>query len=230
MGPDQNNDVALVTAIFDTTPNEIQCDIASDIMSRSAEQRLSSEESQAQFPTLWQHFRMCPDCYREYQMLVELIRLEDTDQLVEPTTIPTVPVGQNLSWLTRLEDALTTVFAGFQSATAAPNVRGETLGVEPVQLTVGDGRIALAFDVERSEQDPQQRDFFCLVEVLTDEDTSLLEAAPVWLQLGDDGPVLYEATLDELGETVFVNLPPARYTFWLRIGQQRYGVKDLIIP
>lgn len=230
MDQDQTRYIQLVTAIFNTEQSEIQCAIAADMMSQSTEERLSTADSQQRFPALWQHFHMCPDCYDEYQMLVELIRLEDAEQLVEPTAVPPVPTEKKPAWRMQIADAFTTAFAGFPKAAAAPSIRGETLGVEPVQLSLDNEQFRLEFDVEISEQNSQHRDLFCAVESLVENGSSQFEAAPVWLQVGDEGPILYEEALDELGEAVFTNLPPDRYTFGLQIGQQLYIVQDLFIP
>lgn len=71
----------LVEDVFATRDNEIQCDEAQILMARCADALLNEEASRQQYPALWHHFRFCPDCAEEYQMVMHLAQLEVDGQL-----------------------------------------------------------------------------------------------------------------------------------------------------
>jgi hypothetical protein len=236
MEHEQQQLIKLVADIFATDIMEIHCETAGDLMERSAEAGLTDDESQQQYPTLWQHFQRCTDCRREYQMMVDLVQLERADALATVTTIPPVPsAARQRTFWTTLGDTLQTVFTGFDTMAPANITRGESLGIEPVTLLMADGVTTVELDVEVNERDPQQRDLFCHVERAEDSaeivaEESSLEAAPIWLQVGDNGSILAEQALDEFGDTLFRELTPGDYTLWLRLGDQAHAVRSLKIP
>lgn len=236
MDHEQQQLAKLVTDIYATDPTEIHCETAGDLMVLSAEADLTEAESRQQYPALWRHFQVCADCRREYQMMVDLIQLERSTQMATLPVVPPAPMPtNNRSFWQAVGETMQTVFGGFDSALPAAVSRGESLGVEPVTVLLADGLTTVEVDVEANERDAEQRDLFCHVERVDPAtgdpvDESALEATPIWLQVGDDGPILAEQALDDFGDTFFTALAPGGYTLWLRLRGQVYAVHRLLIP
>jgi hypothetical protein len=161
-------------------------------------------------------------------MLVELTELERASALAPVASTPPMPsAAAPLSFWAGVDDAIRTLFAGFGPAFQAGLTRGESLGVEPVAVMLAEGTVVVELDIEANEPDPAQRDLFCHVETTT---ATQLEAQPVWLQAGHDGPILAEQALDEFGDAFFSNLQPGAYTLWLRLGSQVYTIQAIALP
>lgn len=225
MRKEQNSLARLVRDVFATRDDEIQCEEAGILTARCADALLSDDESRRQYPALWQHFRFCPDCAQEYRMAIELAQLEATGKLERPAHVPPLPDGGGPTVWKRAQDALTALFPGFTPAQVEALTRGDDWGLEPVELALGQLQIAL--DVAPNERDAGLRDLFCTVSA---PDQESLEGAPVWLQLGDEGPAVREGALDELGDVSFARLPPGKYALCLRLAGREHVVTGIVLP
>ncbi len=160
-------------------------------------------------------------------MVIELARLEAAGQLERPAHIPPLPDGGGPVTWKRAKDALTALFPGFPPALVEAVTRGDDWGIEPAKVTLAQGELQVTFDVATNERDAGLRDLFCTVSVAGQE---ALEGAPVWLQLGDEGPAVREKALDELGDVFFARLRPGRYALRLHLAGREYIVTGIVLP
>lgn len=230
---DENRGVfRLVHDIYAVQDDDIACDEAAIQMDRSTEELLSDEQSRLQFPLLWRHFRLCQDCMEEYQMLIEIARLEAAGGLKKPDKIPPRPreVQPLFDW-SHLKDAITALFSGFtMPLQPAAVLRNTALTFEPVELELDDGNLIMTFDLVSNSTDSQLWDLHCWVESEEEAVEEMFEFAPVWLQRGAEGPVVQEQALNELGDVIFSFLSPDHYTFGLYLAGQEYIVHNLVLP
>jgi hypothetical protein len=227
MHEEQDSLARLVQDVFATRDDEIQCEEAGILIARCADALLSDDESRRQYPALWHHFRFCPDCAQEYRMVLDLAQLEAAGQLERPAHIPPLPDGGGPALWARAKDALTALFPGFPPTLVEAVTRGDAWGFEPVEVTLAQGELQIAFDVAPNERDADLRDLFCTVSAA---DPESLEGAPVWLQLGDEGPAVREKALDELGDVAFARLSPGRYALRLHLAGREYVVTGIVLP
>jgi hypothetical protein len=230
----------LVRDIFMTQDDEIQCEQAQIQIVRSLKgAALSSDKaSRQQYPLLWHHFRFCPHCARDYKMFRELTRAAAAGMLEYPTFVPPRPDQARPPIWGLAKDAIKALFQGFSPTMSLALQRGASLGVEPTEVLLNDGEVSVSFDVEVDENDPTLRDLFCTVESEEEaNDTRTekaleenLEGSLVWLQLGDEGPVVHEQALDLFGEVTFSAVQPGRYMWRLNLAGQVYAVLGLELP
>jgi hypothetical protein len=227
MNNEQNSPAHLVRDIFATRDDEIQCKEAGTLIVRCADALLSDEQARRQYPALWHHFRFCPDCAQEYRMVIELARLEAAGQLERPAHIPPLPDGGGPTVWKWATDALTALFPGFPLALVEDGARSKDWDFEPVEVTLAQGELQIALDTATNELNAGLCDLFCTVSTAAQE---TLEGAPVWLQLGDEGPAVREEALDELGDVSFARLQPGRYTLRLHLAGREYVVTGIVLP
>lgn len=226
--PDIKQLSTLARDIFATRTDELHGDDIERMMILSAEARLTEVESQERYPALWHHFHFDQDALAEYRLMAELVELEVTEQLAVPTQVPLVP-SEHRSWIDRIGEAITIVFTGFQTATSSA-VRGETLGIEPVEVSLIEDMLYLELDVEINERDPFLRDLFCRIETEDDTLVDAVEYAPIRLQIVPGGPIIAEATFDELGDAVFSGIAPATYYVQLQLRTEHYEIAEVKLP
>lgn len=230
MDANQKGLTHLVNDIFNTEMQEIQCAEAAEQMVLCADALLSDEESQRRYPQLWRHMRVCVDCAREYQMLMELAHLESAGQLSRPADIPPIPDSSESSLLSRIERSVRAIFPGFAPDLSAALTRSERLGTEPVEVEFGDGDVVITLDVDKSEQHPSTRDLFCQIEVADGELMSQLESQPVWLRISQTDAIVQDQALDEMGDSCFSSIEPGTYDLHVSLGGQEYVVQGIGIP
>lgn len=219
----------LVEAIF-IGESEVQCKEAGILMARCAHALLSDEESRQQYPALWHHFRLCPDCAEEYRLLIELAQLQADGQLDQPTHIPPPPEKRRSTGWTQAADAIKAAFPGFAPALAGALMRGTDLGIEPIDVILAESKLRISFDVTSSEQDPGRRNLFCTVSTGDETLRAAREGSPVWLQIGDEKPVVLEEALNELGDAAFTRLLPGRYALRLYLAGEEYIITGILLP
>lgn len=231
----KNNGLApLVVDIYAQRDDDIFYDEAVVLMERCAEELLSDEQAQAQFPLLWRYFELYPDSYQEYQMLMDIARLEAAGELKVPESIPPMPTEQRKgisSWFQESKEAITALFSGFTMQSAALHRRRSmALTYEAVEVELEEGNVLITFNVVANSTNPQRRDLHCYVE--TEEETldDMLEFAPVWLQQAGTSPVVQEQALNEMGDASFSFLSPGDYTFRLYLATQEYVVENVVVP
>ena len=67
--------------IHNTQEEEISCSECFDMVSHFVEVELSGEDAAAGMPLLKQHLDQCPACHAEYEVLRDLQRLENDNEL-----------------------------------------------------------------------------------------------------------------------------------------------------
>lgn len=215
--------------IFAANDEEIQCSEAGTQMIQSANADLTQEASQARYPALWQHFRVCSDCAREYDLLLALTNLEATGKLEQPAHIPPPPdEGKPALWR-RAKAAVTAVFPGFTPELAAAVTRGHDPLFAPITVSVWNERLFVEFDVALHENDQQYRDLYI---TMTSEDeglANLLDGIPLWLQVNDEGPAVYQEILLE-ADAVFRHVSPGTYTLRWQVAGQECAVTNVDLP
>lgn len=231
----QNNGLArLVQNIEAVRDDDLWYDEAMWLMQRCADELLSDDASQAQYPQLWQFFRLNPECYEEYQMLMDLARLEAAGGLIQPVTIPPMPSQKPSgigSWFNDTKEAMTALFSGFSRQVAmAHRSLSTTLKFEPVEVELDDGALLITFDVEVNATDQQRRNLHCWVETEEEAVEAQFEASPVWLQQGYSQLIVQEQALNELGDVTFSLVSSGEYTFRLYLAGQEYVVEKLVLP
>lgn len=219
----------LVEDIFATRGDEVHGDTVEAQMILATEAQLADSDSQQRYPAMWHHFRFDPDAEREYRMMMELVQMEAAGELAQPARIPAPPPKDDFGFGQQIRNAVSAVFAGFAPATASALTRGESMGVEPVEIEFADGAFVIEVDVDIAESSPELRDLFCRV-MIDDELANQLEAAPILLQTGAGGPILQEESLDELGDATFTNVEPGSYTIHLQLTDQQYTIENVTIP
>lgn len=238
---ENNGLIRLAHDIYTVRHDEISYDEAAVLMERCADELLSDEESKAHFPQLWRYFKYSPDCYQEYQMLMDLARIEAAGELKVPETIPPMPTEKArgiTEWFEGAKEAIGTLFSGFSGFTIQPAAQYRTgsmgLTYEAIEVELDEGHLLITFDVKPNKSDPQLRDLHCYVE--TEEETEentieeMLEFAPVWLQQAANGAVVQEQALNELGDVTFCLVSPGDYTFRLYLAGQEYVVENVVVP
>jgi hypothetical protein len=222
----------LVEDIFNTRDDEIQCEEARVLIARCTQALLTADEARRQYPALYHHFRFCPDCAEEYRLAMELARQEEGGQLHRPSHIPPAPARERSSVWAGMAKAVVAAFPGFPpllSAAGAP-VRGGDAIAEPVDVILGDSGLRVTFDVAVNERDDDLRDLFCTILSAGQAPCVAFEGSPVWLLLGDAGPPVAEGVLDELGDVVFLRMPPGLYALRFNLAGQAYVVTDIVLP
>lgn len=228
MSKRMGNPRKLVEDIFSTRDDEMQCDEAGVQIARSADAGLSDKDSKKQYPALWQHFRFCPDCWAEYQMVKDLARLTAEGRLEQPSHIPPMP-GE--VYPPARVDRSIIPFPGFSPMVAATVARGTISIAEPIEIPMNTEGRCITLDVSVSEQDPHLRDLFCTVVEADPVQAERLEGSPVWLHKDHhDGAVIHEKTLNELGDVSFMDLPQGTYALRLHIGEQTHIIEDITLP
>ena len=231
----ENNDLLrLVVDIYAQRDDDIFYDEAVVLMERCAEELLSDEQSKAQFPQLWRYFDFYPDGYREYEMLMDMARLEAAGGLKVPESIPAMPTEQTKgigSWFEGAKQTIGTLFSGFrmQSATRQ-RTRSMAQIYQPVEIELDEGNLLVTFDVVANPTNPQRRDLHCYVETEEEMLEDILEFAPVWLQQAGSGLVVQEQALNEMGDATFSFVSPGDYTFGLYLATQEYVVENVVVP
>ena len=218
----------LVAEIYATQPVELFCDHTAVLMARAADSGLSEADLQKLYPELWQHFRVCPNCTAEYQMVMELAHAD----LLEPTNVPPIPelTSASAPFWGRVKEFVQTSFPGFQPDLSLAIQRGQdSLQIEPVTLPLTPD-MELSFDVTTHETDGSQRDLFCTLLLTTDEGVEQYEGSPLWLQQVESGFILQEQLVDTLGDAMFSSIEPGSYNLLLFLGQQQYLITDVIVP
>lgn len=97
-------------------------------------------------------------------------------------------------------------------------------------MALAEGEIRVSFDVAANEEDTGLRDLFCTVSADDEALRAAFEGSSVWLQVEDDGPILQEKALDELGDVAFSRLSPGRYALRLYLNKREYVVTGVILP
>lgn len=218
----------LMEDIFITEQDELYCDRALAYMAQSVDMGLDETASRRRFPALWHHFRFCPDCIVEYDMLLALAHA-DSEQIL-PTTLKIPPrpgSKQPTRWLFD-HKAITARFPGFGLSQAAPHFRGEE--GERHSLPIHLGALLIQLGVTSDEAQPDRYDIFCTIATSDDSLAAMLIGISVWLQQGEEGPVVQEQQLDEFGETHFAAVLPGRYTVRLQVADQTYGLHQVDVP
>ena len=65
---------ALVRAAAQTRPDEIGCGACYDQLDAFAEAHLAGRDAAASLPLVARHLEMCPECYDEFEALLEGLR------------------------------------------------------------------------------------------------------------------------------------------------------------
>lgn len=225
----------LITDINNTSDFEIYCSQVGILIARCAQALLTDEESQRQYPEMWQHFHFCADCAEEYRMVMDFARMEQSEPLAAIGRIPSRPdAGSPFIWR-RAKDAILELFPGFSPAFGAALTRSGTSSeldlAAPVEVALGERQeLRIEFDLAANEQDRRLRDLFCILWTDDDELRGALEAAPVWLKAGDQGPAIREGAWDDLGEVSFSAIQPGEYSLHLQLAGQEYDVLGIRIP
>ena len=222
----------LVKDIFNTQDDEIQCKEAQILIARCTQMLLTADESRRQYPALWHHFRLCPDCVEEYGLAMELARQERDGKSQIPSHIPPLPDAGNSTIRDWVANAIVTAFPGFPQLLpgAGAPVRGEPLIAEPVDVILSESVLHLTLDVVVNEWDNDLRDLFCTISPTDQAPYATIEGAPVWLLLGNEGPPASEQALDELGDVAFPRLRPGLYALRLDLAGQAHIVTDIVLP
>jgi len=224
-----NQSRRLLDDIFATSYNELQCDMADTLMAKSTHDGLSDEESQRQYPLLWQHFQFCPDCAEEYRMLVTLTHLEMTGQLQKPSRIPPIPGVTKPSLIKQIKEIIAKQFPGFQPALTLAIERGSgSLDMEPVEIEL-DMNYAVQFDLTPDEENTIYRHLYCTLLAEDDALVATNEGCSVWLQVSDGG-IVQEGAIDELGDFAFFHIKPDDYLIGLSLSGQEYVISNISVP
>ena len=232
---ENNGLVALVVDIYAQQDNDISYDEAVVLMERCVKELLSDEQSKAQFPLLWRYFELYPDCYQEYQMLMDIARLEAAGQLSQPADIPPMPTEKPIRrWFEGVKDVISVFFSGFTIQESLVRRTGpHTREFEPVEMELEEGNLIITFDLANDTNSSTElplRRLHCFIETEEEALEERLEFTPVCLQQASSGVLVQEGTLNELGDVTFSSLPGGYYTFRLYLAGQEYVVEGLIIP
>ena len=138
---------------FATPEQEIVCSECLNLIAALVDAQLADEDPAARYPEAWAHLQRCPDCRREYEALLELMRLVEADALPEPETYPTFelpvvteaePEGPPRSWLERARETMARIADQVQQgqayAQAVVQARVEG-GVEQITFTLTPARV-----------------------------------------------------------------------------------------
>lgn len=234
---ENNGLVRLVNDLYAVQHDDILYDEAVVLMQRCADGLLSDEESQAQFPKLWRYFKLDPDSYDEYKMLMDLAQLEMAGQLSQPAYIPPMPTEEPTGirrWFKGVKDVIRASFSGFtMQPSLVRRTRTHMLGFEPVEMEFEEGNLIITFELANdanSSTERPLRKLHCFVETEDEALEERLEFTPVCLQEASSGMLVQEGALNELGDVTFSSLPAGDYTFRLYLAGQEYVVEQLIIP
>ncbi|MCP5094060.1 MAG: hypothetical protein GY943_00755 [Chloroflexi bacterium] len=220
----------LVTDIFETQADEIQCDEAGNQMARAVYANLGDDGTRQTFARLWHHLKVCSNCAQEFSLLQEVVTAETAVSSTPPPQTPPVPDNGRFPRLSTLKNAISIQFPGFSAQLGHALTRGEEMLVAPTAVPFPHTPITLELDVAINETNPQQRDLFLTIIANEINLRNQLEGASIWLQLGDEGPITQEQTLDELGDTAFSNLRPGRYALRLTLAKQHFVVSNITLP
>lgn len=215
--------------LFNREEDEIHCHEAGDLMVRAANAQLMPEALQEQYPALWHHFEVCPDCTQEYELLLELMRRELAGELESPPHLPALPDGGGAAVWQWAREAITAVFPGFAPELATAVTRGQALLFAPVAVSLWDGRLVVEFDLAPHEDDPQYRDLYVTMSSADDSLAAMLDGITLWLQKNEIGPAVYEETL-LAGDAIFARVSPGDYSLRWRLAGHDCAVRNIHLP
>lgn len=231
----QDGPAKLLKDIY-ATKDEIFCDDVSDLIIRCADALYSDREARELYPQLFQHFRFCPDCAAEYQINMELARLEAQGQLERPAVMPPLPpppplspAEKELGLLEQVQTLFTYVFSDFVASSAMPArgaVRGSTahaLGT----ITSQDGQMQIRLQREKSRSLPGFYTLVCILTLSSTEPTPQVDQVTVQLEQADSGEVIDSKKLDNKGTAQFREVEPGMYQLRLLIGEQTHLIQQI---
>ena len=80
----------ILRALALTQERELTCaELDEALLARFVELELAGEAPEAEMPHVHHHLTLCPDCRREYEELLDVLRLERAGAWEEPTATPT---------------------------------------------------------------------------------------------------------------------------------------------
>ncbi len=221
--------------------DDIQCDQVSEQMRLAASDNLSVDESRQRFSAMWRHFDVCGDCAEEYELLMDLTRLDVGGGWGVPPSVPSLPSamkggGGGSSLWERTRDAILFAFPGFGLPSAlavrsAASLSGAALtDLEPVEIDLDNGRYKLDISVAPSEGGmAENADVVCML-IAEDEAFDFFEGARLWLY-GPSDAAEWAATADDTSIAKFEEVARGQvYTLRLDWEGQQYVVTDLAIP
>lgn len=220
----------LLADVFATSIGEQQCDEVSAPLVLCAEALLDDQQAAQQYPVLFRHFRFCPDCRTEYDLLVQLVQMQKQRQVARPRTIPAMPVLPTIVAEAGSQRLFNILFPGFVPAVAGASVRGDqSFNFLPVTVSLGDhDEYQIKFDVIPSSTQPTLRTLFCTI--ASNAPSLFATDAHGWLEVGDNPIRQQEQPLSDTGEIVFDELAPNRYHLHLHWLDQEYVINAIEIP
>lgn len=241
----------LLKDIYATDIREIQCNKAMEKTVNSVYASLSEEQSRQQYPYLWLHFRFCPHCRQEYQMLRDLVEMEKSGQLEYPTHIPPPPdQGKPARWPFP-KNVIPLLFPGFSFALSKPAAASRARDrefhpvrrharrreFEPVDVSLAQQSTSLSspavqieFDLAAKGDETQLYELSCAIKPTDEALKDNVDGALAWLQLGDEGPAIQEKALNDFGYVTFTDLQAGQYALRFQLAKQTYGVTGIVLP
>jgi hypothetical protein len=239
--------------VFASRTDEIQCDIAENLIGQCAAENFTDDKARQRYPQLFYHFQFCPDCEEVYEMVVGYAR-DRSAGLVEQPLHPTTPLREMPGKVVSLPP-VPTYAPGFSSgssynsgiwAKAAKAVkaisslvesgelnrlsvrRGIQLTENDITLTMEGDEVAITLHVKKEASNENSRRLICNVKA-TDDLKSHLRDAPIELILELDGSVVQEKALRRTGDVTFTQVKPNTYRLRWTLANQEYEVSELEI-
>lgn len=220
----------LVNDIFKTRPDEIQYDQAMRLMEHCAAELLADEQAQHRYPQLWRYFEIYPHIKAEYDMLMELARMDAAGQVSKPDRLPPLPGLEDTSQeAVSLQSVVRALFPGFSTPQFALARRADAgASFAPVAIQLNDG-LSLECEIHPHSNRPESWDLFCTLLPGVPELAEALEFSSAWL-VNETGILSQEATIDASGDLAFEQLLSGTYALHFNLSGQEYTITGLQLP
>lgn len=242
--------IKLLNDIFATRPDEIQCDQVADEIVQCADRRLTDDEARERHPAMYHHFRYCEECANEYAMVMDFVRQDAAGLVLRPVQIPPLPAygapaavqiserrladGQSTDVdESGLMTAVRRIANWLSDALTPPMqlalVRGRQLGDRPVTAAMEGGEVTLTLILKAEPASPHTRRLDCIVETMSAKLEAALDSAPIQLVNEEDGKIVQDQLLNEVGDATFTGIAPGVYALQWSLAGQDYRASELEI-
>jgi hypothetical protein len=98
-----------------------------------------------------------------------------------------------------------------------------------VAVSLESGLLSVEFDIAPDEDDPKYRALYITMSSKDDSLAALLDGIPLWLQINDEGPAVYNELLVE-ADAVFMHVSPDNYTLRWQLAGRDWAVMNVTLP
>jgi hypothetical protein len=225
--PPRNGLHQLVADIYAPQTAVLSCSQAERLIALVADNLLDDDAAQSQYPDLFSHLQTCEDCTAIYEMVMEYAHLEASDELPNPTFIPSMPAELHSASKGWVGELLRILFPGFAPVQPTLALRGRS-DLPPVTVALGDEGLQIELQVQPSTVSPELRTLLCTL--TTPDVPDIAAVATISLERAMTGEVEQTQTSELPADVVFLDIPPDQYWLRIEVNGQTFLIERLEVP